>query len=323
MIRCGENSTDLEEFKKGIVAIGWQEIGDLSNFTIIDHFKEVVANTYPTKKQSVIGIEAYILYRFAVDIKEGDAVVTYDSLNRQYHVGTVKSKYIFKKDNVRLRNIRKVQWESIINRDDLSLKSRNTLGSALTLFSINKEVWEEFFHLITNNNKPITSDSFKEDLENEKEDIRNKAHELLKDKIISLDEREMEELAAVILQAMGYRARVTPVGPDRGVDVIASPDGLGLQEPRIKVEVKHRPNTPMGSNEIRSFLGGLRQGDKGLYISTGGFTKDAKYEADRANVPLTLIDIDFLAQLVEQNYDRFDGDGKAMIPMVSILWPSD
>lgn len=64
----------------------------------------------------------------------------------------------------------------------------------------------------------------------------------------------MEQLVAAILRAMGYKARVTPKGPDRGVDVIASPDGLGLEEPRIKAEVKHRPKTPIGSQLIRSFL---------------------------------------------------------------------
>jgi predicted Mrr-cat superfamily restriction endonuclease len=50
----------------------------------------------------------------------------------------------------------------------------------------------------------------------------------------------MEELVARILRAMGYKAKVSLKGPDRGVDVIASPDGLGLTQPRIKEEVKHR-----------------------------------------------------------------------------------
>ena len=43
---------------------------------------------------------------------------------------------------------------------------------------------------------------------------------------------------------------------------------------------------------MRSFIGGLRAGDRGLYVSTGGFTKEARYEADRANVPIRLLDLD-------------------------------
>lgn len=54
-----------------------------------------------------------------------------------------------------------------------------------------------------------------------------------------------------MLKAMGYCARVTPKGPDGGRDVIASPDALGLESPRIVAEVKHRKGT-MGAPTMRS-----------------------------------------------------------------------
>ena len=132
----------------------------------------------------------------------------------------------------------------------------------------------------------------------------------------------MQELLAAILRAMGFKTRVSPRGPDRGLDVFASPDGLGLQEPRIKAEVKHRGGS-IGSQELRSFIGGLRPGDRALYLSTGGFSKDAKYEADRSNIPLTLIDLDNLATLIEQHYESFDSDGRALLPLTKIYWPSE
>ena len=50
----------------------------------------------------------------------------------------------------------------------------------------------------------------------------------------------------------------------------------------------------MRAQDIRSFLGGRHPQDKGLYVSTGGFTKDAHYEAERANIPLSLMTIDDL-----------------------------
>ena len=69
---------------------------------------------------------------------------------------------------------------------------------------------------------------------------------------------------AGMLKAMGYCARVTPKGPDGGRDVIASPDALGLESPRIVAEVKHRKGA-MGASAVRSFIGGLRAGDRGLH----------------------------------------------------------
>lgn len=132
----------------------------------------------------------------------------------------------------------------------------------------------------------------------------------------------MQELVAAILRGMGYKTRVSPAGPDRGKDIVASPDGLGLEEPRIKVEVKHRKGT-IGAADVRAFLGGLRHGDKGLYVSSGGFTREAEYEAERANIPLTLIDLDTLASLLTQHYDTMDMVGRSILPLTRLLWPTD
>ena len=77
----------------------------------------------------------------------------------------------------------------------------------------------------------------------------------------------------------------------------------------------------MGSQQIRGFLGGLRDGDCGLYVSTGGFTKDAKYEADRAKMAITLLDLDQLAELVIEHYERLDAEGRTLVPLVKLYWP--
>jgi restriction system protein len=66
----------------------------------------------------------------------------------------------------------------------------------------------------------------------------------------------------------------------------------------------------------------LRQNDRGLYVSTGGFTKEARYEADRSNIPVTLIDLDELVELLTQNYEKADPETKAMIPLVKLYWPA-
>lgn len=90
---------------------------------------------------------------------------------------------------------------------------------------------------------------------------------------------------------MGYKVRISPPRADRSKDIVASSDGLGFEKPRMVVEVKHRRGT-MGSPETICFLGGRRKDDKGLYASTGGFTKEARHEADRASIPITLMDLE-------------------------------
>ncbi len=148
----------------------------------------------------------------------------------------------------------------------------------------------------------------------------SRGNELIKDKIMALDWDDMQELVAGILRAMGYKTRISESGPDRGKDIEASPDGLMLTEPRILVEVKLRSGQ-MGSKEVRSFNSVLRQ-QKGLYVSTGGFSKDAELEAERGEKQMTLIDADRLVQLIVQNYDNFDVDTKLLIPLSKIYWPT-
>ena len=136
-----------------------------------------------------------------------------------------------------------------------------------------------------------------------------------------LTPRDMEHFVAGLLRAMGYKTRVSPVGPDRGRDIFASPDGLGLEDPRIFVEVKHRSGA-MGAPAVRSFLGGRRPGDRCLYISTGGFARDAMYEADRASVPISLLDLDDLVTLALEHYERLDVEGQRLLPLKRLYWPA-
>ena len=73
---------------------------------------------------------------------------------------------------------------------------------------------------------------------------------------------------------------------------------------------------------LRSFIGGLRSTDSGLYVSTGGFTKEAIYEADRALMPIKLLNLDQFVRLIVDNYDNADMDTRAILPLVRIYWPA-
>lgn len=327
MVRAGEGGYLIDEFTRGYVGIGWNKLGDLSTLGLQGDLHRLYVEAFPYEKPTKVSGAVAMVYKFRSAIKVGDKVITYDPTKREYLVGTVTSDYMYKANEIKdYHHVRKVEWVGRVNRDDLSASSRNSLGSTLTLFSVNEDVWLDLQAALSGNLAPAgeeRAEEEKEELGQLREDMKAKAHELIKDKILKLNDDDLEELAAAILRAMGYRARVSPKGPDRGVDVFASPDGLGLQEPRIKVEVKHRRNTSMGAQDLRSFIGGLRQGDRGLYVSTGGFTKDAKYEADRSNIPVTLIDLDELAILVVTHYENFDLEGRALISLIRVYWPAE
>jgi len=322
MVRAGEGAFLIEDFlTKNIVSIGWNQIGDLSKVINLDKLKELIREKYPDYKDGQIISSAGQIYRFLSEFKKGDCVMTYNPSERTYSIGEIESDYRFDETLSEYFHIRDIKWIGKVSRDDLSTATKNILGAAMTIFDIPKQAREELFSLLTGKlQKTIEEIPGEESLEIIRDDFIAKSYEFIKDKVLSLDWEEMQELVAGILRAMGYKTRVSLKGADRGKDIIASPDGLGLENPKIVVEVKHRQG-PMGSQEVRSFLGGLRASDKGLYVSTGGFSKEAKYESERANIPMTLVDSDFLVELIIQYYDSFDNDTKTLVPLTKIYWP--
>lgn len=127
---------------------------------------------------------------------------------------------------------------------------------------------------------------------------------------------DFQELVAGLLRAMGYHvAWVSPPGPDKGIDVIAHTDPLGIQGPRIKVQVKRRSEKTT-IDGVRSLLALLGEGDVGLFISTGGFTRDAEDEARRQEKRrIMLVDSKRLFDLWVEHYDRIPEVQRRLLPI--------
>jgi len=329
MVRAGEAGWRFEDFqRRNVVTIEWPEMGDLAELKTREDFVRRVEREYPGAKKGWIPSAAGQPYRFVRDIKVGDAVVTYNPAERAYLVGKILSDYQYLPTQYPEQpHSRSVEWRGRVDRDLLSVSTRNSLGAISTLFLIPAEAAAEIERLVGNASAPsvvpiITTDPvIEQQVEDLYKDIRSKAFEFTKDKLSALGWAEMQELVAGLLRAMGYKTRISPSGSDRGKDIVASRDGLGFEDPRIVVEVKHRQNS-MGSPEIRSFLGGRHDRDKGLYVSTGGFTKEARYEAERARIPVTLMDLDDLVKSLLEHYEQLDIETQRLVPLRKLYWPA-
>jgi restriction system protein len=330
MVRAGEAGFRFDDFKVGSrVSIGWFEMGNMGALKTRDDFTAAVLKSYPAIKKGQIGSYAGQAYRFVREMKVGDAVVTYGPSERVYLVGTISGDYEYDQTvSPDQPNIRRVNWRGQVSRDALSVSARNSLGAISTLFQIPDEVAHEIESKLAQGGAatpttsvPAVESVVEEQVDDLYKDIQSKGFEFIKDRVNVLDWDEMQELVAGLLRAMGYKTRVSPSGSDRGKDIVASPDGLGFEDPRIVVEVKHR-GAAMGSQEIRSFLGGRHETDKGLYVSTGGFTKDARYEAERGRIPITLMDLDDLVKALLEHYEKMDVEMQRLIPLRKVYWPA-
>lgn len=329
MVRAGEGGFRFDDFKaESLVSIGWHEVGDLSRFKTRADFTKAMLAGLPGAKAGQIAACAGQTYRFVREIKAGDHVASYDRSERTYLVGTVTSDYEYRPErSAEHPNMRRVQWLGEVPRDNLSVAARNSLGSISTLFLIPGAVATEMVSLLSGSKVSVPATPAlvglgePDEVNDLYKDVQSKGFEFIKDRVNALDWDEMQELVAGLLRAMGYKTRVSPSGSDRGKDIVASPDGLGFEDPRIVVEVKHRGSS-MGSQEIRGFLGGRHDSDKGLYVSTGGFTKEARYEAERGRIPVALMDLDDLVKSLLEHYEKMDVEMQRLIPLRKVYWPA-
>ncbi len=90
---------------------------------------------------------------------------------------------------------------------------------------------------------PDTDDLTDSDEDTSHEDFAQQATSMVEEEVSKLDPWAMQDLVAGLLQAMRYQVKVSPPGPDGGIDVLAHKDAFGFEKPIIKVQVKHRKST--------------------------------------------------------------------------------
>lgn len=328
MVRAGRGGGFADRFLgESIVAIGWGEIGEITASDSEDEIKRRFAEAFPNEKPGARAAWAGSVRRFVKEVEVGDSVVTYDNKSRLYHLGEIRSSV--KRGSVtidgeeRWEFQRGVEWESQVLRDSLLQDTQNRLGGVLTVFRVpaaaSADLRKHVSSVSASSSEPQPA-AESDDRATFLQEYIHESDEFIGEAIKNLDWEQIQELVAGILRAMGYKTTVSSRGRDRGVDISASPDGLGLSEPRIFVEVKHREGS-IGAPAIRSFIGGRRDGDKCLYVSSGGFTQESRYEAARSQIPITLIDLPQLRELLVEYYETLDSETRALVPLKMVYLP--
>lgn len=117
-----------------------------------------------------------------------------------------------------------------------------------------------------------------------------------------------------------YASWVAPLGADKGVDIIAHIDPLGVQRGRIKVQVKRRADK-IAVGEIRSFMALLWEDDVGIFVTTSGFTTEAEREArGQEKRRLMLLDARRLLTLWIEHYGMIPDQQRRLLPLRAIYY---
>lgn len=259
------------------------------------------------------------LYRFAFEIEEGDTVLTPIKGTDVILIRKVSGDYNYTK-NEQWPNIREVKWIKRISRTDLSVPARNSSGAISTVFSMDDHS-EEITSIVEGKAIPPPQEEVmgkeKEDIAQFFDDTEKKARGLIIDILNKIDGYDFQKLVAAVFRARGYRTEESPKGRDKGVDIIAYSDDIGLSP--INIQVKHQRGS-MGGPQVRAFIGTLQKGDKGgLYISTGSFTTDGRNAIH--GHPVRLLDGEDFVDFLIESYEKLEPEYKAMIPLKKIYMP--
>lgn len=306
--------------QENFIAIGWTAMGDLGILPANrEAFKTKAAHIYTDKKPGAIPVTAGQLFRFVHEMQPSDIIVYPSQGDRQIHIGTVSGGYKYDPGvDPSYPNLRPVNWLATRPRTDFTQGALYEVGSAMSLFKI-KNYSSEYLAAIHGKTAapPVEND---ETVTHVAIDIEENTRDyILKRLSQELKGHPFAEFTAHLLGTMGYRSRVSPPGPDGGIDIIAHRDELGFEPPIIKVQVKSASGV-IGAPEVQALYGLVSDREFGLLVTLGTFTSQAKaFAASKTNLRL-VSGID-LVDLALRHYEDFDARYKGLLPLKRVYVP--
>jgi restriction system protein len=320
-IHAGRSGEVDELFlKQRLLGLGWSQIGDLSKLAADrTAFKAKVREAFPKAKDGAINNWAGQLFRFVHEMKPGDFVAYPSKNDRQIHLGKVEGPYRYDPAIApKYFNVRDVKWLKAFPRSHFTQGALYEIGSALSLFQI-KNYADEYFTAMEGKAAPAPVQ--------EDESVPAVGGEIEENTQAWIIGRLAQEtkghpfahFVGHLLNVMGYHTRISPEGPDGGVDIVAHKDELGFEPPIIKVQCKATEGG-IGDPVVSALYGKVGTGEFGLFVTLGTFTTPAvTFAKSRHN--LRLIDGNELVELIYQHYERFDARYKGLLPMRRVYVP--
>jgi len=314
-----------------IVTIGWNELGDISNYKNKEDFFTFFERVYPNEKPKAIINKANQVWRFKNEIEIGDLVVLPLKQEPSIAVGEVMSDYEFTKNfGSDISHTRRVKWiTKDMPRTSLNQDLLYSLGAFMTVCRIQRNDAETRIPTAVQSYLGKVSTNSPQVLTTVEESLDDKSvvadlETLGKDQIRSFINQQfaghrLQDLVSAIFEVEGYATVVSPPGKDGGVDILAGKGLLGLEEPRICVQVK-ATSTPSGIDVVNSLLGVVASygASYGLIVSMGGFTQDARKKAKEQFFKVRLWDSNDLINATLRNYHKLSDDIQASLPLKQV-----
>ncbi len=327
LVRAGRQGEreDLA-LSQNIAVIGWDELGDLSDIVTREALIARLEETYPDAKRKTLLNWASQLFPFIREMKPGDLIALPLKRRPAIAFGRVTGDYQYRADlPTDARHTRPVKWIKSASRSRLEQDLLFSFGAFLTVCRIQRNEAEERIRRMLEGKPLPTSPKLSPDEgrasdESAAINLEESALEQIR-RFISqrFKGHRLTDLVAAVLTAQGLKVRVSPEGPDGGVDILAGSGELGFDEPRIAVQVKSG-DVPADIKAVRELQGAMKnfQASRGLFVSWGGFKSSVDKEVARLFFEIRLWGPDELLREILHLYDRLPDELQAELPLKRI-----
>jgi restriction system protein len=322
MVRAGKLG-EREDFdlQNNVAVIGWEEMGDLSSLQKRAELADILRKAYPDEKPNTSRNWESQLWSFVHDMKPGDLIVLPLKHRSVMVIGEVSGAYRYNKDNpVGMKHTRAVKSWQEFPRNQFDQDLLYSFGALSTVCRVQRNEAEERVHALIAGKKVAIQPKEEET----KDDTSLDVEQFARDQIVNYINRKfkghgLEYLVGAVFSAQGYEIRISPEGPDGGVDILAGRGTFGFESPRLVVQVKAY-DTPVDVSVLRELSGVMSAfgADQGLVISWGGFKSSVEKEAARQFFKIRLWDADDLVRMVQENYENLPEDMQADLPLKRI-----
>lgn len=328
VVRAGSKG-ERQDFAldQGCVVIGWDNVPGIDSFADKAALRALLEEQRPTAKPRKIASHVGQLWKFKHTINVGDHVALPLKGQSKVAYGRISGEYEFHQDYPQgVKHLRKVEWiNQEIPRSALPQDILNSLGTLLTISqirAINAEA--RLCEIAAGNVSSKGVGGRSSDNEGDEVDDQLNLEGIANDEIReylsqNFSGHGLADLVDAVLIAQGYQTQVSPPGPDGGVDIIAGRGPMGFDPPRLMVQVK----VTKGSQPVkvlRELKGVMKDfnANQGLFVSWGGFSREAIKEARKSYFEVRLWDADDLVMAILRHYDQFSEALKAELPLKRI-----
>ena len=314
---------------------GWREVPDLTSTGSREEIQRIVDEVYAQESDGARTNAVSQLWALRGRIAVGDLLAMPMKTTREIAIGRVTRPYTYLAENEpAYRHVVGVEWIRQVPRSALKQDLLYTLGSALTIFSpsrnnaaarlehVLRTGEDAGSHALTSspNSAPVARPSgpSSPDVVDEPEsqpDIDMIARDQISSRIAEeFSGHSFAHLVAELLRAEGFDTDEAPPGADGGIDITAGRGLLGLESPKLIVQVK----TPQIGSEVVAQLNGLvhtHGADYGLLATWSGLSKPARDAVKHQRFRVKVWDSTDIVEAVLRNYEKLPEDITERLPL--------